>query len=209
MPTEDLLRPDKQVWQPGDKLWMYPPAKAGGVGFATLRTYLPGRALGFATRALGTALTAPENGSWSFVLEPLSPTETRLLIRGRGAPGRSTLGASFDRTIFEPMHFAMERRTMLGIKALAEGSTRGRMQNHFQVGLWILTFGLVVAGAVLVLRATHWVRAVVFFTAGCGLFQVLTLRQPPVLVGVILLAGITSLIGWVRARPALEPSPAS
>src|SRR5512138_1407414 len=47
MPTVDVLRPEKQTWALGDKLWMYPPDKAGGIGFATLRTYVPGRALGF------------------------------------------------------------------------------------------------------------------------------------------------------------------
>jgi hypothetical protein len=71
MPTTDRLLPERQSWQIGDKLWMYPPEKAGGIGFATLRVRVPGRALGLATRAPGTPLTAPEDGSWSFILEPL------------------------------------------------------------------------------------------------------------------------------------------
>ena len=52
MPTVDVLRPEKQSWSLGDKLWMYPPEGAGGAGFATLRSYVPGRALGgeFSTR---------------------------------------------------------------------------------------------------------------------------------------------------------------
>ena len=54
MPTVDVLRPDKQAWQLGDKLWMYPSDKAGGAGFATLRAFEPGRVLGFCTRIVGT-----------------------------------------------------------------------------------------------------------------------------------------------------------
>jgi hypothetical protein len=123
MPTKDYLRPDVQRWELGDKLWMYPPAKASGAGFATLRTFISGRALGFGTRAVGTSLDKPEDGSWTFVLEPVGPTTTRLLIRGRGAAGRSLLGAAFDRAIFESVLFVMERRTMIAIKQLAESGT--------------------------------------------------------------------------------------
>jgi hypothetical protein len=51
---------------------------------------------------------------------PVSSYATRLLFRGRGAP-RSVAGIAFDRSIFEPVHFVMERPTMIGIKQLAEG----------------------------------------------------------------------------------------
>ena len=55
MPNIEQLDPRLQSWKLGDKLWMYPPRKAGGVGFAVLAAYEPGRALGFATRQIGTA----------------------------------------------------------------------------------------------------------------------------------------------------------
>ena len=99
MPVDDVLHPAKQMWQEGDRLWMYPKEKAGGVGFATLRTYVSGRAMGFATRALGTTLDKPEDGSWSFVLEPVDEGSTRFLIRGRLAPGRSFGGRVFDAVV--------------------------------------------------------------------------------------------------------------
>src|SRR5215208_6310443 len=35
MPVTDVLRPERQTWNVGDKLWMYPPDKASGLGFAT------------------------------------------------------------------------------------------------------------------------------------------------------------------------------
>lgn len=65
VPTTDALRPDKQSWTLGDSLWMYPKAKAGGIGFATLRVFEPGRVLAFGTRATGTSLNEPEDGSWA------------------------------------------------------------------------------------------------------------------------------------------------
>jgi len=187
MPTVDVLRPDMQTWRLGDKLWMYPPERAGGQGFATLRTYVPGRALGFGTHAVGTPVTAPENGSWAFIVQPLDRYTTRLLFRGRGAP-RSVAGIAFDRTIFEPVHFVMERRTMIGIKQLAEAEDRHRWANHVQVVLWMITVALVVVSAVQLLRRREWKRPLAGVVVSGLVFQFLTLGQPPVGLGVALLA---------------------
>jgi len=200
MPTEDRLRPEKQSWQVGDKLWMYPKRKAGGVGFATLHVYLARRALGFGTHVAGTAPAGPEDGSWSFVLEPLDGSSTRLLIRGHGAGGRSLLGVAFDRSIFEPIHFMMERRMMLGIEELAEGSSRGRVLNHVYVAFFVLAFGFVLAAAVLVLRRERWWRPLVGFIAAAVVFQILTLGQPPIAVGAALLVFVAGVLWW-PARP--------
>lgn len=194
MPTIDILRPDKQIWRPGDKLWMYPPDRAGGVGFATLRRHVPGRALAFGTHAVGTPITAQENGSWAFVVQPLDPYTTRLLFRGRGAP-RSWAGVAFDRSIFEPVHFVMERRTLVGIKQLAEGESRHRWENHMQVMLWTITFALFVGSGVLVVRRREWRRPLAGFVGSAVVFQILTLGQPDVLIGLILVAAL-SLPFW-------------
>jgi hypothetical protein len=187
MPTTDRLRAERQLWRIGDKLWMYPKNRAGGVGFATLRVYVPGRALGFGTHAVGTPPSAPEDGSWSFVLEPVGDAATRLLVRGRGDGGRSLLGVTFDRSIFEPVHFVMERRMMIGIKQLAEGSDRGRFLNHLQVGLWVVAFCLIVVAVARVLRRERWRRPLVGFVAAAAVFLILTFGQPSVVVGLALL----------------------
>jgi len=196
MPTVDILRPHKQTWAIGDKLWMYPPEGAGGQGFATLRTLVPGRALGFGTHAVGTPVTAPENGSWAFVVQPLDRHTTRLLFRGRGA-ARSWAGAAFDRSIFEPVHFAMERRTLIGIKQLAEGEDRHRWANHLQVVLWSVTFAIWLWSGLAVFRRARWQRPLAGFMASAVVFQFLTLGQPPVVIG---LAVVTAL-GAALFRP--------
>jgi hypothetical protein len=189
MPTDDVLRPEKQAWQLGDKLWMYPRHKAGGAGFATLRSYRAGEVLGFGTRAAGTPLSAPENGSWSFVVRPIDAGTTRLLVRGRGAPGRSLLGVAFDRWFFEPAHFVMERRMMIGIKQLAEEGSRHRLLNHLDVVLWTITFGLFVAAAVQVVRSCRRLGSIVATLMTAAVFQVLTFTQPPLAVGLVLVIG--------------------
>jgi hypothetical protein len=200
MPTADVLRPDRQAWRIGDKLWMYPPHRADGVGFATLRSYVPGRALGFATHAVGSSSNAGD-GSWTYVLQPLGDGRTRLLIRGRGARGRSLLGVAFDRAVFEPVHFVMERRMMIGIKQLVEQGDRHRAANHVHVLLWMATFALFVAAAVLVLRRDEWLRPLTAFVATGVVFEVLTLGQPPIAVGLLLVAAASALLWPVRRPP--------
>jgi hypothetical protein len=70
-------------------------------------------------------------GSWAFILQPLPDGQTRLLNREREsgwlrqlAPRRSgvlrTIGGLIDYGVGEPLHFAMVRKMMLGIKGRAE-----------------------------------------------------------------------------------------
>ncbi len=202
MPIQDYLRPEAQSWQVGDSLWMYPRDKADGIGFATLRVFIPGRALGFGTHAPETSPSAPEDGSWTFVVEPRADSTTRLLIRGRGAPGRSLLGVAFDRSVFEPMHFAMERRMMTGIRQLAEGGDRDRLGNHIMVALWTVAMLLTFLAAILVFTRDRWIRTLVAFVASAALFQVLTLGQPALPIAGALLFGVSLVVLWPAPRIA-------
>ena len=187
MPADDVLRPDRQVWRPGDRLWMYPPDRSGGLGFATLRAYEPGRALGFGTRIVGTPIDQPENGSWSFALIPMGSRSTRLLVRGRAVTERSVAGRLFDRLVFEPAHFVMERRMMHGLAALARGADRGRWRNHVEVMLWMAAFAMLAAGAFEVYRRRDWRLPLAGLLLAGVVFQVLTLVQPPLFIGAGLL----------------------
>lgn len=88
---------------------------------AALQADQPRRVLGFATREIGTSLSEPEDGSWTFVVQPVGATQTRLIARGRGEGVDGLMASLFSTLVFEPAHFVMERQILLGIKALAEG----------------------------------------------------------------------------------------
>jgi len=207
MPTEDRLRPERQSWHAGDRLWLYPSDRGGGKGFVPLIAYEPGRALVFGST--GADANDRVNGTWAMRLEPIDATRTRLLIRGRGAGGRSLLGLGFDRGIFEPMHFVMERRMMIGIRDLAERGDRGRIANHVHVALWTATFGLFVAAFVAALRRERWIRAWLAFGLSGVVFAFLTLVQPPLFIGVILVVALTFLLAAptssTRSTVRVEP----
>jgi hypothetical protein len=70
------------------------------------------------TLVLGNNMDYP--GTWGFYLREAEQGTTRLVIRGRGdwKPGlMNWLGAH---VLFEPAHFIMERKMMLGVKERAE-----------------------------------------------------------------------------------------
>jgi hypothetical protein len=59
-------------------------------------------------------------GGWgAFVLEP-KDGYTRLIVRTRGVGKPNVVLAPFGLLVFEPAHFIMERRMLLGMKERAE-----------------------------------------------------------------------------------------
>lgn len=75
-------------------------------------------------KLLEQGFTTPA-GSWTFILRPLDTGITRLIVRLRGAEDESVVAKLFDRLIFDPAHFIMERKMMLEIKFRAEGRLPG------------------------------------------------------------------------------------
>jgi hypothetical protein len=196
MTNLDDLLPALQHWKTGDKLWMYPPEKAGGIGQAPLAQHEPGRALVFYTRRPGTSLTAPPDGTWAFVVEPVDGATSRFIMRGRGRGNLGLLGTAFERSIFEPIHFAMERKMMEGVKARAEGRSVSKAADNTQVLLWTVTFIAFLSSGLLVLLGRHWRRRAVTFSAAGLLFGLLTLVQPPIAVGLPLTIALCLGVWW-------------
>ncbi len=206
------LLPDKQHWRLGDKLWMYPPDKLDGMGHAVLARLTPGRALGFATRQVGTPATEPYDGSWSFVLEPVGSHSTRLLIRGR-AGERGVAGRLFDALVFEPMHFVMERKMMESVKRLSEGEVTSPLRDSAEAVL----FALAALSALVMLVRTFivaaWTRPFWGFVLSVLAFHVLAFLQPRPEVGIALLLSIHAGVWLARRSPPSRyvphpPSPA-
>ena len=70
------------------------------------------------TLVLGNNMERP--GAWGFYLKELDGDRTRLVIRGSGEWAPGVLSRLLARVVFEPAHFIMERKMMLGIKRRAE-----------------------------------------------------------------------------------------
>jgi hypothetical protein len=199
MPRVEQLDPRLQHWSPGDKLWMYPPDKLEGMGYARLLAYEPGRALVFGTHVPTDAPRAVPSGTWSFIVQATSERSSRLIVRGTGGPTPSLLGTAFNRTVFEPLHFAMERRMLEGIRDLAEGRTPPtRLYDGALLCLWLVTFVSFLAAAAAVLLSSRWPRQLLALLGAGVVFQVLTLVQPSLPIGVLCTLGLLLL---ARPRP--------
>jgi hypothetical protein len=106
MHNADQIVPEWQELKVGDDVWLHPKAPP-----------------------LKVLLIEPERAivlekSWGFFLEPITENKTRLIVRGRGEFNpdlkNPILNLLLWRGIFEPAHFIMERKMMLGIKQRAE-----------------------------------------------------------------------------------------
>jgi hypothetical protein len=106
MSNANQIVPEWQDLKVGDEVWLHP--KAPPLKVLAME---PGRAI------------VLEN-SWTFVLHPIDDHTTRLIIRGRGDFNpdlkNTLLNFILWRGVFEPAHFIMERKMMLGIKERAE-----------------------------------------------------------------------------------------
>ena len=100
----------------GDKVWLHP--KAPPVEVAAIE---PGRAI----------VLKP----WgAFVLQPIDEKTTRMIIRSQGDYEPDLKNAVLNfllwRVFYEPAHFIMERKMLLGIKARAENLARAHEQQE-------------------------------------------------------------------------------
>lgn len=59
---------------------------------------------------------------WAFVLEPIDAMSTRLVTRASGDYTRRSTGL-FLKTVWHPVHFAMQRRQLRNLKQRAESTT--------------------------------------------------------------------------------------
>jgi hypothetical protein len=202
MPNVRELDPELQRWNVGSKLWMYPPDELDGLGHATLIHHEPGRALIFGTNTPSDPPGSAPTGAWSFVVEPTGPDSARLITRASGGAMPTLLGTAYTLAIFEPLHFAMERRMLEGIRGLAEGHPISPARDALQLGTWLATFAAFVAAGALALRGRAFWRRLATFGAAGAAFQIVTLAQPSPLLGFGLVIALALL-----SRPSASATP--
>ena len=106
----DRIHPEWQTLRTGDLVRATQPDYLGGVF---------GPNLGWRVVRLEPNRVVVLSGWGAFVLEPTEGA-TRLIVRTRGAGEPNVSLAPFGLLVFEPAHFIMQRRMLLGIKQRAE-----------------------------------------------------------------------------------------
>ena len=122
MRNADRVVPEWQTLRVGDVVWLHP--KAPPLPVIIVEPY---RAIVLGGQ--GESVdddTVVISGTWGLYLKEIDENTTRLLIRNRGIHAPGPIGWLFNYAIFEPAHFIMERKMMLGIKERAEALARER-----------------------------------------------------------------------------------
>jgi hypothetical protein len=123
--TADRIVPEWQDLEPGDTVRLAPPdqyegrAKMRVIDLHENRSLVFGPVVDSAEDFEAAARTGA--GTWAFVLEPLNHGKTRLLVRTRSRPWQAPRAAFY---LYDPAHFLMERKMMLGIKRRAEATPK-------------------------------------------------------------------------------------
>lgn len=107
----------------GDTVWLANPKRYGGRGRMVVAALDPFRSMALVmpddAERLAQGIPA-KYGCWSFHLRSLHGNRTRFIVRSRSGNYSSLPQMLFDFLVFDPAHFLMERKMMLGIKQRAE-----------------------------------------------------------------------------------------
>ena len=124
MPRVDRIVPEWQERTVGDTVWLARRDRYHGEARQKVVQIIRGHVLTLASPSdWGRILRrqTSHDGTWAFILVPIDARTTRLVVRSRGPEAPTFLGRLFWVAVFEPAHFIMERKMMLGIKQRAEG----------------------------------------------------------------------------------------
>ena len=117
----DRVHPEWQNLETGDTVRLAPADQYGGRAEMRVVHFDPNRALVFGpvveTADDLEAAARTGAGTWAFVLNPAEHNRTRLIVRTRTRPWT---GSRIVFRLYDPAHFLMERKMLLGIKDRAE-----------------------------------------------------------------------------------------
>jgi hypothetical protein len=94
----------------------------------------------------------------------------------------------------------MERRMLIGLKQVAETGMRSRIDNAVHIVLWAIVFTLFGVAIIRTVLQERWIPQLAGVMAAGTVFQILTLVQPPVVVGFLLVYAVVAVMGWVPVR---------
>lgn len=115
MHNADRIHPEWQTVAVGDKVRFGPEPYP----FQVVRAIDPGKTLVLGSPPQERVTLA----SWTFHLEPVGASQTRLIVRNRGSFGPGATNFIVWRLLTDPIFFVMERRMLIGIRDRAEVCT--------------------------------------------------------------------------------------
>jgi len=121
MHSADRVVPELQHLEVGDVVRMVPEGTQPDLSFSVLRVEPPRLLVLGTTESRETVLASGmPYPAWTFELRPLDKDTTRLVVRFQSDFAPTVVGWLLNKYALEPVHCAMERKMLLGIKERAE-----------------------------------------------------------------------------------------
>jgi hypothetical protein len=126
----DRIIPGFRDRKVGDTVWLANRQRYNGEARMVVAEYEPNHAMVLVPPADAERIRQGGFASfaWSFVVEPVDANTTRLIMRSIGGPPATWKARVANLAFWEPAHFIMERKTMLGIRDRAERTARQPME---------------------------------------------------------------------------------
>ncbi len=138
---------------------------------------------------------------WNFVfgLFPLDAGRTRLVVRESFEPSAMP---AFVTAIIDIPDTVMEQKALDTVRQRAEGQASSALTTPFEIGAWLVAFGLGCAAAVLFVRRKDWRAPLALGAAAVALLLALTFLYPPLWLRGLLDLGLLGGLVWVGRRGA-------
>jgi hypothetical protein len=138
-------------------------------------------------------------GTWALL--PEGTNKTKLIARPGGEFyfDSPLLNFLVNSILFEPIHYMMERKMLIGIKQRAEGHVTPEWADNIQSVLMLLTLAIGVFAGISVLTRKRWWQP--YFVALAALFigSYIGFKQPTILIGIPLVLMLLSSLFWARS----------
>jgi hypothetical protein len=197
----DRILPEHQHIAVGDTIWVTPEGYPANLVFKVADVQ-PQQALVIAATDDPRSRAVPEDHgwTWTFHLVDIDGQTTRLISRNRQTAA-GPIASALSKTIVDPIGFVMERKTLVGIKARAEGT----VSNDVVFFALLAVAGLLVVG----LAATpRFPRGGRFLTAVLGagaLGLVLFIGYPTPWWSLLIVGAVAGVAVWLWPRTGRSP----
>jgi len=124
--NSDKIVEEWQIRNAGDTVWLARKDRYHGQARQTVALVTPDRAMVLVSPADYQTISSggSARGSWTFIVVTLDSRTSRLILRSRAGPTVNIGQKAFAYLLFDPAHFIMERKMMLGIKQRSEECMR-------------------------------------------------------------------------------------
>jgi hypothetical protein len=192
----DRILAEHQHIAVGETIWVTPEGYPANLVFKVAEVQ-PKQALVIAATDDPQSRAVPEDPgwTWTFQLIAVDGQTTRLISRNRQSAA-GPIASALSKTIVDPIGFAMERKTLVGIKARADGT----VSNDVVFFALLAAAGLLVVGFAATPHFPRGVRVLIAVLGAGALGLVLFIGYPTPWWSLLIVGAVAGVAVWLWPR---------